>query len=105
LGSSSGRKTVTSPPVNVPAARAIRLPVTTIPAPSEIASGTNAADFIAHPPQNVFEAQLALARQGISPGSIDGVFGSKTFLALMAFQQKENLPATGELDAPTKSRL
>src|SRR5438876_603798 len=53
-------------------------------------------------PQNVLEAQLALARVGISPGSLDGVPGSRTRLALIAFQQKENLPVTGALDAPTR---
>ena len=57
------------------------------------------------PVQNVFEAQIALVRQGISPGSLDGAMGSQTRAALAAFQQKEHLPATGELDAATKSGL
>ena len=57
------------------------------------------------PVQNVFEAQLALARQGISSGSLDGLIGSQTRAALRAFQQKEHLAATGELDAATKERL
>lgn len=57
------------------------------------------------PVQNPFEAQLALVMQGISPGSLDGAFGSQTRAALIAFQQKENLPLTGELDAATKSHL
>jgi len=76
-----------------------------IPTPSDIASGTNSAGFVARPAQSVFEVQLALARIGISPGSLDGLFGPKTRLALLAFQQKENLPAPGALDASTKSRL
>jgi lipoprotein-anchoring transpeptidase ErfK/SrfK len=75
-----------------------------IPTPSDIASGTNSASFVARPAQSVFEVQLALARLGISPGSLDGLFGPKTRLALLAFQQKENLPP-GALDASTKSRL
>ena len=83
----------------------VELPATTVPSPAEIASGANAADFTARPAQNVFEAQVALARQAISSGSLDGVSGPKTRLALAAFQQKEDLPATGELDASTKSRL
>lgn len=49
--------------------------------------------------------QSALARQGISPGPFDGVLGSQTRAALRAFQQRENLPVTGEWDALTKSRL
>jgi lipoprotein-anchoring transpeptidase ErfK/SrfK len=57
------------------------------------------------PVQNTFEAQLALLQNGISPGSLDGAMGSQTRAALAAFQLKENLAATGELDAPTKSRL
>lgn len=42
---------------------------------------------------------------GISPGSIDGVQGSQTSAALRAFQRRENLPATGDLDAETRARL
>ena len=57
------------------------------------------------PVQNVFEAQLALARHGISSGSLDGLIGPQTRAALRAFQQKEHLPVTGELDAATKERL
>jgi lipoprotein-anchoring transpeptidase ErfK/SrfK len=57
------------------------------------------------PVQNVFEAQLALARQGISSGSLDGAIGPQTRAALRAFQQKEHLAVTGELDAATRERL
>ncbi len=57
------------------------------------------------PAQDILEAQLALERQGISSGSLDGRMGPQTHAALRAFQQKEKLPATGELDAETKLRL
>ena len=57
------------------------------------------------PVQNALEAQLALARQGISSGSLDGLVGSQTRSALRAFQQKERLPPTGQLDTATKERL
>jgi lipoprotein-anchoring transpeptidase ErfK/SrfK len=57
------------------------------------------------PVQNVFEVQLALDRQGLSPGSLDGVNGPQTRSALRAFQRKESLPVTGELDPGTKARL
>lgn len=57
------------------------------------------------PPRNTFEAQLALTRLGISSGSLDGVAGSQTRAALLAFQRHENLPPTGSLDADTRSRL
>lgn len=46
-----------------------------------------------------------MARQVISAGSLDGVMGSQTRAAIRAFQQKERLPETGELDADTKARL
>jgi len=57
------------------------------------------------PVRDVFEAQLALARQAISSGSLDGVIGSQTRAALRAFQQKEHLPPTEALDAATRERL
>jgi lipoprotein-anchoring transpeptidase ErfK/SrfK len=57
------------------------------------------------PVQNVFETQLALARQGISCGSLDGLIGLQTRAALRAFQQQEHLPLTGALDPATKERL
>jgi lipoprotein-anchoring transpeptidase ErfK/SrfK len=55
--------------------------------------------------QSVFEMQVALARLGISPGSIDGLLGPQTRSALESFQQKERLPVTGELDNATRVRL
>ena len=55
--------------------------------------------------QRVLEAQLALIAQGLSPGSLDGVIGPQTRAALRAFQLKEDLPTTGELDAATQGRL
>jgi lipoprotein-anchoring transpeptidase ErfK/SrfK len=57
------------------------------------------------PVQNVFEAQVALARQAISSGSLDGLIGPQTRAALRAFQEREHLPATGELDPATRERL
>jgi len=58
-----------------------------------------------HIPRNIYEVQIALARQGLSVGSLDGVMGSQSRAALRAFQQKEHLPVTGEADAQTKARL
>ncbi|MGD0746131.1 MAG: L,D-transpeptidase [Verrucomicrobiota bacterium] len=55
--------------------------------------------------RNVFEAQIALARHGISPGSIDAVPGSQTQRAISVFQEREHLPPTGVLDAETSARL
>ena len=56
-------------------------------------------------PRDILEAQIALARQVMSPGSLDGVLGSQTRAALRAFQQKKGLPGTGALDAATRAAL
>jgi lipoprotein-anchoring transpeptidase ErfK/SrfK len=75
------------------------------PAPAKPEPASAPPEAYPRPLQDVFEAQLALARQGISSGSIDGRIGPQTRAALRAFQQKEHLPVTGELDAATKERL
>jgi lipoprotein-anchoring transpeptidase ErfK/SrfK len=51
------------------------------------------------------DAQIALERQGISSGSLDGRIGPQTRAALRAFQQDQRLAASGELDADTRLRL
>jgi len=53
----------------------------------------------------VLEAQVALARQAISSGSIDGVMGSQTRAALRALQRKAGIPETGQVDAATQALL
>jgi lipoprotein-anchoring transpeptidase ErfK/SrfK len=57
------------------------------------------------PVENVFEAQVAMVREGISPGSLDGLAGSQTCAALRACQRKHGLAPTGTLDAETRARL
>ncbi len=57
------------------------------------------------PVGTILEAQIALVRQGISPGSIDGESGSQTRAALVAFQKKRGLVPTGLLDPPTRQLL
>lgn len=56
-------------------------------------------------PLTLLDTQIALDRMGISAGSLDGVPGSQTRRAVRAFQTREGLPATGELDDATRSRL
>ena len=56
-------------------------------------------------PTAVLEAQIALDRLAISPGSIDGISGSQTRAALRAFQSREGIAQTGELDAATTAKL
>jgi lipoprotein-anchoring transpeptidase ErfK/SrfK len=86
---------VPQPVIPVPPPRPIAKPSTELPPPG----------VFPRPVQNVFEAQLALARLGISSGSLDGLIGLQTRAALRAFQQKERLPVTGGLDPATKERL
>ncbi len=57
------------------------------------------------PVRDTFEAQLALARFGISAGSLDGVNGPQTRAAILAFQRRNGLPETLGLDAATRERL
>lgn len=55
--------------------------------------------------QNVFEAQVALARRAISPGSLDAAVGSQTRAALAAFQRAQKISETSLLDTNTKAVL
>jgi lipoprotein-anchoring transpeptidase ErfK/SrfK len=64
----------------------------------------SSSDF-PRPVHDVFEAQVALARRGISPGSIDAALGSQTREAISVFQQAQNLPVTGRLDDETRAKL
>ena len=103
------------PRATIPPTQAVFLP----PASSNVAK-TEPANVIQRPPrpapepespsgarpvQNVFEAQLAMARQGISCGSLDGGMGSQTRAALSTFQRKHGLATTGLLDGDTRQAL
>lgn len=81
-------------------------PVSTSPlAPQASIDGGTLTAGPSESASRILQAQLALARQGISPGSLDGTLGPQTGAAVRALQQKENLPATAELDTATASRL
>ena len=49
--------------------------------------------------------QIALDREGFSPGLLDGNPGAKTALATREFQKSRGLAATGTLDAATAAAL
>ncbi len=75
-------------------------------------TATNGSNHVARPQSwkprpvlNILEAQIVLARLGISPGPIDGLDGPRTQSALRAFQRANRLKVTGALDAGTRSRL
>jgi lipoprotein-anchoring transpeptidase ErfK/SrfK len=62
------------------------------------------ADF-PRPVRDMLEAQAALARRAISPGSIDAAIGSQTRAAIAAFQRSQKLVASGLLDTNTRALL
>ena len=49
--------------------------------------------------------QSKLAGMGFYSGQIDGVMGPDTEVALRKYQEKNNLPVTGQLDARTRDKL
>lgn len=62
-------------------------------------------DFKPHYPKDESELQIELARRGFSPGSIDGVDGEQTRVALKAFQRSTGLAETGQLDRLTRGQM
>ena len=74
------------------------------PPPEELLNPTRVYMY-PRPVENWFEVQIALARQAISCGSIDGVGGHQTAAGLRAFQERAGLDPTGKLDNDTRARL
>ena len=54
---------------------------------------------------DVERAQQALKQAGYDPGPVDGVMGAQTTAALKAYQKKQGLGVTGQLDAETAAKL
>lgn len=97
-----------SNPVIAPPTMVAETPPPAVPSapPAELAPPRTPAE----PPvpaafRDVLALQIGLARRGLSPGSIDGVMGGQTRLAVRAFQQGQRLPTTGYPDAETLRRL
>lgn len=96
-----------------PAAIAIAATVPTVIAPSVPPAEKLKPIMVApQPPANfprpvrdVLEAQVALARRAISPGSIDAAIGSQTRAAIAAFQRSQKLFESGALDTNTRPLL
>lgn len=64
----------------------------------------SAGDF-PRPARDGFEAQVALARRAISPGSLDAAIGSQTRAAIAAFQRGQKISETAVLDTNTRPLL
>jgi lipoprotein-anchoring transpeptidase ErfK/SrfK len=79
--------------------------VTAKPPPKPLIITQQSSTDFPRPVRGVLEAQVALARRAISPGSIDGAIGSQTRMALSVFQQVNHLPETGHLDTNTRPQL
>jgi lipoprotein-anchoring transpeptidase ErfK/SrfK len=93
------------PAVRVPAVGAKPVPPVEKLRPKPIViTPQTPADF-PRPVSDVFEAQVALARRAISPGSIDAAIGSQTRAAFAAFQRSQKLLETSLLDTNTRAIL
>lgn len=89
-------------PANVPPATNVAVsPATNTPPPEPIEHTPKQIRSV----QNTLDAQIALARKGISAGPIDGAAGENMRRALLAFQIHNGLAVSGDLDAETKEAL
>ena len=59
----------------------------------------------AHDRASVERLQRELASRGLYRGSIDGILGPRTTVALRSFQARHGLPAQGGLDSQTRAAL
>ena len=56
-------------------------------------------------PSTLRQVQTALKHQGLYRGRVDGKWGPNTEHGVLAFQKKNNLQATGQLDEATLSAM
>jgi lipoprotein-anchoring transpeptidase ErfK/SrfK len=90
--------------VNSVASVTALLPAEKIKTRSLVIAPQSAVDF-PRPVRDVFEAQVALVRRAISPGSLDAAIGSQTRAAIAAFQRAQKISETSLLDTNTKALL
>jgi len=93
---------MTALPAALPAF-AQEMPVKDVPATVEPAIPTT--PVVRSEVAKELRAQILLERAWLSPGEIDGQWGSKSRTALAAFQQAHALPVTGELDDASLAAL
>jgi len=70
-----------------------------------LALALTATDASAQAAADVERMQKALKQQGHDPGPVDGVMGAQTSAALKAYQKKQGLRVSGQLDAETAAKL
>ncbi len=77
------------------------------PPPTPVDSGINLGSEVPDetPSNDVQGMQQTLQDGGHYHGKIDGVLGLRTRASIREFQKAENLPATGQLDVRTASKL
>ncbi|MDR3455907.1 MAG: L,D-transpeptidase [Verrucomicrobiae bacterium] len=98
-------KTARARPV-IPAKVAVQAVQPVAPAkPKPLVVAAQAPADFPRPVRDVFEAQVALMRRAISPGSLDAAIGSQTRAALAAFQRVQKLSGSGLLDTNTRAVL
>ena len=110
---SSNPPATRSPLIAVPTTNAIPVPIAITSTPPNTGSeSTNLANVAIEnstrwflPATNRLAIQIALAAQGISCGSIDGLAGGQTEAALRAYQSQQGLEVTGRPDSATLNRL
>ncbi|WP_377848636.1 hypothetical protein [Bosea sp. UC22_33] len=66
---------------------------------------TAAKSKATRPNASIVKAQVLLARQGVSPGEIDGIDGDNYRKAIDQFRRRENLGTGETIDAPTWQAL
>ena len=97
-------QTVAAKPAPLPKVQPVEIKPAPPLVPAQLPVIQPPADF-PRPVRDMLEAQIALARRAISPGSIDAALGSQTRAAIAAFQRAQNLSPTGSLDTNTRPRL
>jgi lipoprotein-anchoring transpeptidase ErfK/SrfK len=93
------------PSVLAPGVVEIPVPPVEKPKPKPIVVAPQTPADFPRPVRDVFEAQVALARQAISPGSIDAAIGLQTRAAIAAFQRSQKLLESNLLDTNTRAIL
>jgi hypothetical protein len=68
-------------------------------------AGGGAAEVVDLSPDEIRQVQIMLNQKGFSVGAPDGRWGPRTTQALIMFQQRQGLQATGRIDSRTVTAL